>query len=338
MSWSQNIVLVLLFSLFFHTSGLSQKINGVCFVSPGKESSFSNFNSFNRISAKWVALTPYAFSRAKEPFVKFNSEHSWWGEQSAGTVAMIKQAKADSLKIMLKPHVWVMGEGWCGQFDLKTDEEWAEWEKDYARYIITYAKIAEKHKVEMLCIGTEYKIAATKREVFWRGLIKAIRKIYNGKVTYAANWDNYANIKFWDDLDFVGVDAYFPLSQSKTANIKELNQKWQIIVNELQTFSKKQNKKVLFTEFGYKSIHFSAWNQWELESIREDVNVNLQAQVNTYSSLFENIWGESWFGGGFLWKWFANDDNSGGLNNSDYTPQNKPVEQIIQKYYQIEED
>ena len=89
--------------IFFLSSGLrSQKINGVCFVSPSKKTKFSNYNSLKRISAKWVALTPYAFSRAKEPFVKFNYEHSWWGEQADGTVFMIKQAKADSLKIMLK--------------------------------------------------------------------------------------------------------------------------------------------------------------------------------------------------------------------------------------------
>ncbi len=312
----------------------SQKINGVCFVSPSKETNFSNFNSLDRIAAKWVALTPYAFSRAKEPFVKFNYEHSWWGEQSEGAIVMIKQAKADSLKIMLKPHVWVVGEGWCGQFDLKTKKEWNEWEKDYARYILTYAKIAEKYNVEVLCIGTEYKIAATKREHFWRGLIKAIRKVYNGKITYAANWDNYANIKFWDELDFIGVDAYFPLSQTKNANIKELNQNWKKVIKELQGFSQLQHKKIVFTEFGYKSIHFSAWNQWEIENIKRDQSVNTIAQENAYGALFQNVWNQPWFDGGFLWKWYSDDNKSGGLKNSDYTPQHKPVEKLIKEYYQ----
>ena len=324
-----------LFTLIFIISNnlASQKIGGVNFVSPNKETNFSNFNSLDRISAGWVAFNPYAFSKQKDPSVTFNYEHSWWGEQSNGIVFMIEQAKAENLKIMLKPHVWVMGEGWCGQYDLKDEAEWRKWEKDYARYILTYAKIAKDHNVEMLCIGTEYKIAATKRVLFWRGLIKAIRKVYNGKVIYAANWDNYQNIKFWDELDYIGIDAYFPLSQTKTANIEQLNLKWEGIIEQLNNFSNEQQKKIIFTEYGYKSIDYTAWNQWEIENIKSTENVNIKAQEFAYSSLFNNVWGQLWFDGGFLWKWYSNDGKSGGLKNSDYTPQHKPVEEIIKKYY-----
>jgi hypothetical protein len=325
---------VLFILIFFITTGLkSQKIGGVNFVSPNTKNNFSNFKSLERIGVNWIAFNPYAFSKSKEPGVTFNYQHSWWGEQSDGITFMIEQAKREKFKIMLKPHVWVVGEGWCGQYDLKDEKEWKEWEKDYARYILTYAKIAEKYKVEMLCIGTEYKIAATKRELFWRGLIKAIRKIYKGKITYAANWDNYQNIKFWDELDFIGIDAYFPLSQSKDGNTKELNLKWEGIITQLNKFSKENKKKIIFTEFGYKSTNYSTWNQWEIENIRSDEKVNIKAQEIAYSALFSNVWNQSWFSGGFLWKWFPSDEKSGGLKNSDYTPQHKPVEEIIIKYY-----
>jgi hypothetical protein len=325
---------VLFILIFFITTGLkSQKIGGVNFVSPNTKTNFSNFKSLERIAANWIAFNPYAFSKSKEPGVTFNYQHSWWGEQSDGITFMIEQAKREKFKIMLKPHVWVVGEGWCGQYDLKDEKEWKEWEKDYARYILTYAKIAEKYKVEMLCIGTEYKIAATKRELFWRGLIKAIRKIYKGKITYAANWDNYQNIKFWDELDFIGIDAYFPLSQTKDGNTKELNLKWEGIITQLNKFSKENKKKIIFTEFGYKSTNYSTWNQWEIENIRSDEKVNIKAQEIAYSALFSNVWNQSWFSGGFLWKWFPSDEKSGGLKNSDYTPQHKPVEEIIIKYY-----
>ena len=333
MPFFKNIGFLFILTFFILNGLKSQKIGGVNFVSPNAKNNFSNFNSLQRIEANWAAFNPYAFSRPKEPSVTFNYQQSWWGEQSDGIESMIKQAQAENLKIMIKPHVWVMGEGWCGQFDLKTEKEWKEWEKDYARYILTYAKIAEKNKVEMLCIGTEYKIAATKRELFWRGLIKAIRKIYNGKITYAANWDNYTNIKFWDELDYIGVDAYFPLSQTKNANIKELNQQWGKVKEELKVFSEQHKKKIIFTEFGYKSIHHTAWNQWEIENIKPSENINIKAQENAYLALFNNVWNQTWFGGGFLWKWFPNDAKSGGLNNSDYTPQHKPVEEIIKKYY-----
>ena len=99
------------------------------------------------------------------------------------------------------------------------------------------------------------------------------------------------------------------------------------------SFSDEYHKKIVFTEFGYKSTDFSAWNQWEVESVRSNEKINISAQERAYQSLFEKIWNREWFAGGFLWKWYADDSVSGGLANSDYTPQNKPVEKIIAQYY-----
>lgn len=309
------------------------KIGGINFVSPGKKSSFSNFNGLQRINAKWVGFNPYAFSKKEEPFVTFNHTHSWWGEQSGGIIEMLQQAKKENLSVLLKPHVWVMGQGWCGDFDLATETQWLQWESDYKKYILHYAEIAEKFDVEMLCIGTEYKIAATKRDAFFKKLIAEIKTIYNGKITYAANWDNFQNITFWNDLDYIGIDAYFPLAKNQHAEKMELDLAWKDIMNQLQSFSKKHNKQILFTEFGYKSTNFTAWNQWELDNINDNEQVNITAQNNAYLALFENCWDKNWLAGGFLWKWYPNDSNAGGLTNSDYTPQHKPVEKIIATYY-----
>lgn len=325
--------------VFFTNSNNSEtnkkeaKIGGVNFVSPGKKSSFSNFNGLQRINAKWVAFNPYAFSKKGEPSVTFNHERSWWGEQSNGVIEMLQQAKSENLAVLLKPHVWIMGQGWCGDFDLDTEEKWKDWENDYKNYILFYAKIAQKYNVEMLCIGTEYKIAATKRSIFFRSLIENIRTIYDGKITYAANWDNFHNIGFWDKLDYIGIDAYFPLSNLKNADKSALDLAWISVEADLEAFSKKNNKPILFTEFGYKSTHFTAWNQWELDNIKENEQINITAQNNAYTSLLENCWNKDWFAGGFLWKWYPNDESTGGENNSDYTPQHKPVEKIISTYF-----
>jgi hypothetical protein len=322
--------------LFFTTSSflkIEDKIGGVNFVSPDSIDSFSGFTSVKRINANWIACNPYAFSRAEEPQVHFNYKESWWGEKTEGIVKMIQQAKKENYQVMLKPHVWVVGQGWCGDFDLKTEDDWLLWEKDYEAYILSYAKIASDHNVEMLCIGTEYKIAATKRASFWISLISKVRKIYSGKVTYAANWDNFHNITFWDELDFIGIDAYFPLSGSKDAKKEVLDLKWKEVSKTLEQYSVSYKKQIIFAEYGYKSIHYSAGKQWEIEHIKDDEQVNFNAQNNAYSSLYENVWKQPWFAGGFIWKWFPNDKKAGGLLNSDYTTQHKPVEQIIKQYY-----
>ncbi len=61
--------------------------------------------------------------------------------------------------------------------------------------------------------------------------------------------------------------------------------------------------------------------------------VNLQGQVNLTQALFQELYPESWFAGGFIWKWFLDDTNSGGLQNKMFTPQNKPVEQLIKNHF-----
>ena len=57
------------------------------------------------------------------------------------------------------------------------------------------------------------------------------------------------------------------------------------------------------------------------------------AQSNAYQAIFQTFWNESWFAGGFIWKWYDDDPEQGGPNNNDYTPQNKPVEEIIKAWY-----
>ena len=49
-------------------------------------------------------------------------------------------------------------------------------------------------------------------EKYWRELIVNIRDVYVGPMSYAANFDQFQEVGFWDALDVVGVNAYFPLS------------------------------------------------------------------------------------------------------------------------------
>ena len=83
------------------------------------------------------------------------------------------------------------------------------------------AKIADSLGVEMLCIGTEWKSAVRERPQFWSNVIDSVRKVYQGKLTYAANWDDYDDVPFWSKLDYIGVNAYWPLAKTKTPTIDE---------------------------------------------------------------------------------------------------------------------
>ncbi len=313
-------------------------INGVSYVAPSRGLTEVPFESVVNLHANWVAAMPFAFIDGNTPNVRYNHERQWWGERAEGIAKTIEHAKSNKLKVMLKPHVWVKGQGWTGDYKLASEQEWETWEKDYTDYILTYARIADSLQVEAFCVGLEFKNVVIERPEFFKGLISEVRKVYGGLVTYAANWDNYQNVSFWKSVDFIGINAYFPLSQEATPSVATLETAWDVEKGNLRKLSKKYRKPIVFTEFGYRSMDKAAGNQWELEHHRKYTGQsNMKAQENAYQALFKTFWEESWIRGGFLWKWYPNHDDKLNADNSDYTPQKKPVENIIRKWYKIHE-
>ena len=92
------------------------------------------------------------------------------------------------------------------------------------------------------------------------------------------------------------------------------------------------DRPILFTEFGYRSMDYAAKKPWLVD--RNQMNVNLQAQANAMEAVFQEFWEEDWFAGGFVWKWFINHHKVGGKEDNRFTPQNKPAEQVLRRYFQ----
>ncbi len=331
------LIILTLFSIPKHNDNRfehAEFMNGVSFVAPPEKFTSNPFGPVKAVNADWVAIMPYAFGRKGSPDIQFENERQWWGEKKSGTIHSIAYAKEMGLKVFLKPHVWFRGMGWSGDFTLGNDREWEIWESNYSRYILSFAKIADSMKVEAFCVGLEFKKVVRERPDYFPALIKQVRNIYQGKITYAANWDNYLNIRFWDQVDFIGINAYFPLSQEATPGVNALNSAWKKEKASLAELSREYHKAIVFTEFGYRSVDAAVGNQWELEHHRNyDGPSNFEAQSNGYLSLFHSIWQEPWFRGGFLWKWYSEQHHQLDPNNSDYTPQKKPVEKIIREWY-----
>ncbi len=307
------------------------KINGVSLVSPPREIDSETMGEVKRINAGWVAIIPYGFSRSGEASVSFNHGKQWWGEKRRGTAKLIEYAKVNGINVMLKPHVWVRGEGWTGDFNLDSEEKWQQWENDFSEYILNYASVADSMNVEIFCVGTEYRIPARERPEFWRGLIAKVRKVYSGKITYAANWDNYENIIWWDKVDYIGIDAYFPLVEGANPSVEEIKDGWTPIKRNLSAFSKKWDKLILFTEYGFQSANGATWNHWEIDQ-NDFENTNQELQSKAYEATFQALANEDWYKGGFLWKWHFN-LNHDRVRPTSWTPQNKKAEEVIAKWY-----
>lgn len=310
----------------------TRKIGGVNLVSPFEKDNKDYVSSTQRLGANWIAIIPYAFMESGNPEIEYNCPKNWWGDTPEGIKTTVNFSRSNKMKLLLKPHFWVDGKNWAGDISFN-ERDWQKWEKNYEAFILRMAEMAAQHKIEMLCIGTELKSAVKERPQYWTSLIPKIKAVYKGKLIYAANWDNYQNVHFWDQLDYMGIDAYFPLSSTKTPSVGELLFAWEQPKLKLKKWSDSLNLKIVFTEMGYRSIDGTAWKQWEIESTADDQNVNLKAQENGYNAIFKCFWDQEWFAGGFIWKWKHPDSKAGGKNKSDYSPQNKPVEKLIQKWF-----
>ncbi|MEM9921506.1 MAG: hypothetical protein AAF990_25615 [Bacteroidota bacterium] len=313
---------------------MDEKVTGLCFVAPPEPFPQNPMPAVHQIGAKWIAVIPFGFSRAQSTKISYNPKGwgQWWGERPEGIETTIKMAQKEQLNVMLKPQVYIPG-SWPGGLDFAEEAQWKEWENSYEAYILPFADMAERYELPLFCIGTEFKISVQKREVFWRELIQKIRKRYSGKLVYAANWDEYNLVPFWDALDYIGVDAYFPLSSDQTPSTKSLIKAWKPKLLELRKFYLKKWKPILFTEFGYLSVDGCAGKAWELEKKINSLPVNEQAQANALDALFQTFWKEPFWAGGFLWKWFPNMRGHEGYPAKDYTPQGKISAKVVQNWY-----
>lgn len=331
------VALILLVGIFFTVvkkdDAIHEKtpINGVNLVASRSSFEQESLLPMLDINANWVAIVPYAFSFPEKPEVHFNTQNQWWGERKEGIIATTRYAKNLGLQVMFKPHVWVRGQGWAGDFTLHKEKDWQVWEKQYAAYVMALVTIADSMEVEMICIGTEYRKAVVERPKFWENLISKIRNSYNGKLTYAANWDNFQNVFFWDQLDYIGIDAYFPLSAEKSPEVEELLTAWKLPFQDIKKFHEHWDKPVIFTEYGYQSHDHTADGHWKYDF--DTLELNMKAQKNAYEALYSTFWNEPWFSGGFIWKWHSDDSRAGGPEHKQYSPQNKPVLEVIKTWY-----
>lgn len=290
---------------------------------------------------EWIVQVPFGWQGdLNRPQVGFSAlEDVVWSEKDSGIVEITRLAHEFGLKTMLKPHIWLRDAGrgqWRSDIFMENEGDWQKWFENYRRFILHYATLGETLRVEALCIGTELSATVKQRPADWRALIAAVRQVYHGKLTYAANWhQDFEQVPFWDALDYIGIQAYFPLTKQTTPTVDELVEGWQPYLQAIESISNKYHKPVLFTEIGYRSQADGAIEPWKWPRVLSGLfkKVSLQTQRNCYEAFFRVFWHRPWFAGAHFWKWDYVHEKAGGIANHDFTPQNKPAQNTLAKWF-----
>ena len=290
----------------------------------------------------WLTLVPYAsqaeVSNATVEY--FYGDSSYREQRLAEWGERLEAAHLAGYRVLLKPHIWLRDPGpgrWRSDIYPADDADWQRWQASYRAFILDYAQLAAQHDVAGFCVGMELSQLTTKRPEFWRSLIREVRAIYSGQLTYAANWyGEYDLITFWDALDFIGIQAYFPLTNQANPDTTELMMGWQKHLAAIQRVQATYERPVIFTELGYKSTSDAAIEPWTwLDFSDLDKHQESEAtQADAYRAFFRAVWSQPWFGGVHLWQLrcdYAEQDAY--WKRLDFTPQDKMAAEVIAKYF-----
>jgi hypothetical protein len=289
----------------------------------GSGAAFAQLARIKALGANSVTLVPYGFTRAPaEPAVRWTGSD----ETDDRVARTIREARRLGLATVLKPQLWSRGT-WTGDIAFTDEAAFRQWMASYRLFILHHARLAELERADILVIGTELG-GLTGRQTAWRELIRDVRKVWSGPLTYAANWgEEVERVAFWNELDYIGVNFYYPLvsktgeaPQAGSPRLRELDK-------TLERLSKRHGRPVLFTEVGYAASADAALEPWK--ELNGALDPEMQARC--YEVVFRSFYRRPWLAGLSWWKWPSHGRGSAG--DPSFSPLGKPAQAVLERWY-----
>ncbi|MEM7126634.1 MAG: PA14 domain-containing protein [Chloroflexota bacterium] len=306
-----------------------------------------SFENMADTGANWVSLLTTWYQENRNTKTIYTNALT---PLDADLTHAINKAHAEGLKVLLKPHVNLQydDDAFRGRIGPEfTDADWNEWFASYANFINHYATFAEANGVDMFAVGTEL-VSSAHRKTNWETIIAGVKERYSGPLTYAANHtsedcfnengpsnvDDPDCVQFWGNLDYIGIDGYYNLTDQNDPTVQEIKEAWIPARNHLAALANKYpGKPIIFTELGYRSWDGANRQPWCYYCRGGgSAGIDLQEQVDTYQALLEVFHDEAWFGGIFWWDWTDGANNSGTCDDG-YSPHNKPAENLVRAWF-----
>ena len=273
-----------------------------------------------------VSLMPFAYQPAADgPELRFLNR-SPTSETDVGAIHAARRAHAAGFHVLWKPHIWISGDSWPGDIGMRDDAAWTAWFDSYRRYIAHHAFLAEWAGCDLFSIGVELGQTLERRRE-WEALIASVRTLFSGAVTYSGNWfGDYDQAPFWDRLDFIGVDAYFPLADQEDAEPSAVAEGARGVAERLRQAAQRFGKPILLTEVGY-AARKGAW----AEPHREGGDFSPEDQALAYRAFFDALGRPAWLRGVFAWKVFS--APRGSSQRPDFRFLDRPAEAVVRDYF-----
>jgi len=217
---------------------------------------------------------------------------------------LIGQIHQAGMGVVLLPTLLVGDGTWEGAIAPSDVNAWFDAWQDI---LLHYATIAQESGVEILLIGSEL-VSLRDRHDQWIKLIGAVRQHYHGLLSYSANWwfdqkfyRSVLEMRQWSELDYIGVTAYFELTNKENPSLAELESAWRrnrnrrdVIADLDRLSSRYADKPIVFWEFGYQSKDGANIQPW---NFLRDAQPDPQEQADAFQAYFNVFSSQSWWSG-----------------------------------------
>ncbi len=291
----------------------------------GSDAMAATLDELRSDGVNWVAIHPYARIRGdgEVSFRPFDPD-----DPPQWLTRPIREAHARGMKILIKPHLayWGSPFSWRGEIGFDDPEAHARFFSTYRAWLTSLAAVVKD--ADALAVGTELERLSS-HEGEWREIVAAVRAVFPGHLTYAANWDGADAVPFWDAVDTIGIQAYYPVVSEYAGPVPteaELAAGWQRILDRMRELSTRTGKPIVFTELGYDAHPAAPMQPWSSGRPSERGEAVQRAALRAALRALDR---EPSVVGAFLWKWFPGEVAYGDFRMS--TPANRAVIRSVWK-------
>ncbi|HYM96419.1 MAG TPA: hypothetical protein VET26_03885 [Candidatus Sulfotelmatobacter sp.] len=199
------------------------------------------------------------------------------------------------------------------------------WFASYTALVVGYGRLAQAEGAELFDIGTEFDSMQGYTQS-WLNVIAAQRHVYSGQLTYSANWAIQYPAFGWS-VDFLSIDAFFPLAVPVNATQPQLAAAWGRWIARASSIGYAYGKHVVFTELGTTSEVGSFQSPWLWG---HGTGLSLEAQRLYYAASCQVL--KSHMGGLYWWE-FDLQPLAAPLTDTSFNPQGKPAEAELGRCY-----
>jgi len=288
-------------------------------------------------------------------------------EQSSVIAATIAEARNRGLTVMVRPLIDFLDPSKIGSYGVgdwrstynPTDA--AAFFASYKTMIVSAAQLAQTNGAASLSIGVELdQLTGPAYQSYWTDIITAVRAVFSGKLTYSSEWDDNVSpwagqhgltagtgdlstqVSFWSELDYLGIDAYPPISDAANPTVAQLVAGWtqtptasgalattgnQSLISYFSAVAAQVGLPLVFTEIGYESATDAASQPFGTSTNVYDPTL----QANLYTAFFQ-AWqqsGNNALTGVYFWNWDPNVAEVGPGNGPNFSPQGQTAQSVV---------